>query len=146
MLRDGATCFWEQYDPKQKGVERYAMYGKAFGMSLCHAWGASPVYLLGKYYLGVRPTGPGYASYIVEPKLGGLKWIEGKVPTPQGDIAVYASDTRIKVTTVGGRGVLRFNSAKTPRSGQGAIRSLGNGAYEMTLEAGKEYVVGYARR
>lgn len=146
MLRDGATCFWEQYDPKQKGVERYAMYGKAFGMSLCHAWGASPVYLLGKYYLGVRPTGPGYASYVVEPKLGGLKWIEGKVPTPQGDIAVYASDTRIKVTTVGGQGVLRFNSGKTPRSEQGPIRSLGNGTYEMPLEAGKEYVVGYARR
>ena len=145
MLRDGATCFWEQYDPKQKGVERYAMYGKAFGKSLCHAWGASPVYLLGKYYLGVRPTTPGYASYVVEPKLGGLKWIEGKVPTPQGDIAVYASDTRIKVTTVGGRGALRFNSGKPPRSRQGAIRSLGNGAYEMTLEGGKQYEVSYAR-
>nr|WP_315401272.1 amylo-alpha-1,6-glucosidase [uncultured Duganella sp.] len=146
MLRDGATCFWEQYDPKKKGVERYAMYGKAFGMSLCHAWGASPVYLLGKYYLGVRPSAPGNASYIVEPKLGGLEWIEGKVPTPQGDIAVYASGTQIKVATVGGQGVLRFESGKTPRSAQGEIRDAGNGAYEMVLEPGKQYVVSYARR
>jgi hypothetical protein len=30
------------------------MYGRPFGKSLCHAWGASPIYLLGKYYLGVN--------------------------------------------------------------------------------------------
>ena len=28
------------------------------GKSLCHAWGASPIYLLGKYYLVIRPLTP----------------------------------------------------------------------------------------
>jgi hypothetical protein len=143
MLRDGATCFWEQYDPKQKGVERFAMYGKAFGMSLCHAWGASPLYLLGRYYLGVQPTQPGYAAYVVEPKLGGLEWIEGKVPTPHGDIAVAASLKEIRVSAPGGQGVLRFASTSTPRSKDGAIRTAGVGSYEMVLEAGKQYSVSY---
>jgi hypothetical protein len=143
MLRDGATCFWEQYDPKQKGVERFAMYGKAFGMSLCHAWGASPLYLLGRYYLGVHPTQPGYAAYVVEPKLGGLEWIEGKVPTPHGDIAVAASLKEIRVSAPGGQGVLRFASTSTPRSKDGAIRTAGVGSYEMVLEAGKQYSVSY---
>jgi alpha-L-rhamnosidase len=55
MLNLGATSFWEEYDPSKTGAEHYAMYGRPFGKSLCHAWGASPIYLLGKYYLGVKP-------------------------------------------------------------------------------------------
>ncbi len=143
MLNNGATCFWEQYDPKQTGVQRYAMYGKPFGMSLCHAWGASPLYLLGKYTLGVQPTQPGYAAYLVEPHLGGLKWIEGKVPTPRGDIAVSANATRIKVGAIAGHGVLRFSSSSLPHSASGAMRSLGGERYELTLQGAGEYVVDY---
>jgi hypothetical protein len=141
MLRAGATCFWEQYDPKVQGAARWAMYGKPFGMSLCHAWGASPLYLLGKYYLGVRPTQPGYAAYVVEPDLGGLQWIEGKVPTPHGDIAVYADATTIRVTAVAGQGVLRFTSAGAPRSDGGTIRKTGAHRYELALEGGKTVTV-----
>jgi hypothetical protein len=143
MLKDGATCFWEQYDPRQKAPERYAMYGKAFGKSLCHAWGASPLYLFGRYYLGVQPTQPGYAAYVVEPRLGGLEWISGKVPTPHGDIEVAASRSEIKVKAAGGQGVLRFASANTPRSKQGVIRKTGADSYEIALEGGREYVVAY---
>ncbi|MCS0613362.1 hypothetical protein NX783_11505 [Massilia kyonggiensis] len=141
MLRAGATCFWEQYDPKVEGAARYAMYGKPFGMSLCHAWGASPLYLLGKYYLGVKPTQSGYAAYVVEPDLGGLKWIDGKVPTPHGDIAVFADATTIRVTAVAGQGVLRFTSASVPRSDGGTIRKTGEHRYELPLEGGKTVTV-----
>jgi hypothetical protein len=141
MLRAGATCFWEQYDPKVEGAARYAMYGKPFGMSLCHAWGASPLYLLGKYYLGVKPTQPGYAAYVVEPELGGLQWIDGKVPTPHGDIAVYADATTIRVTGVAGQGVLRFGSATAPRTDGGTIRKVGERRYELPLEGGRTYIV-----
>lgn len=129
MLREGATCFWEQYDPKQKAPERYAMYGKAFGMSLCHAWGASPLYLLGRYYLGVRPTEPGYAGYVVEPSLGGLQWIEGKVPTPHGEVSVFMDRKQIKVSSPGGKGILRY-------ANEGIAR-------ELILEPGMSYVVNY---
>ena len=78
MLNLGATTIWEAYDPTQKGDEHYAMYGRPFGKSLCHAWGANPVYLFGKYLLGVKPLTPGYKSYLVEPSLAGLQWIKGK--------------------------------------------------------------------
>jgi hypothetical protein len=141
MLRAGATCFWEQYDPKVEGAARYAMYGKPFGMSLCHAWGASPLYLLGKYYLGVKPTAPGYGAYVVEPDLGGLAWIAGTVPTPHGDIAVHADAATIRVTAVPGQGVLRFTSATPPRSDGGTIRKVGERRYELPLEGGKTYIV-----
>ena len=97
MLDLGATSFWEKYDPAEKGVAQYAMYGRPFGKSLCHAWGASPIYLLGKYFLGVKPTSPGYKEFLVEPRLGGLKWIDGSVPTNDGSIDVYCDPKQIKV-------------------------------------------------
>nr|WP_242691728.1 alpha-L-rhamnosidase C-terminal domain-containing protein [Pedobacter sp. SYSU D00823] len=144
MLKLGATSFWEEYNPSKKGAEHYAMYGRPFGKSLCHAWGASPLYLLGKYYLGVQPTAPGYNTYVVEPNLGGLKWIEGKVPTPKGEISVYASTSQIKVKGDEGTGTLRFKSKSKPSVKGGKISAKGNGLYELTVEKGKDYIVSYS--
>ena len=143
MLSLGATSFWEKYDPSEKGVQHYAMYGRPFGRSLCHAWGASPLYLLGKYYLGVRPLAPGYASYAVEPVLGGLQWMQGAVPTPHGNIQVYCSRTRIRVRAVAGAGVLRFRSKTLPVCKEGIVRKAADGRYEIDLEKDREYTVEY---
>ncbi len=100
MLKLGATSFWELYNPTESGLKHYEMYGRRFGKSLCHAWGASPVYLLGRYYLGVTPTSPGFATYEVKPNLGGLDWIEGDVPTPWGRIRVRADKNGHTVTEI----------------------------------------------
>ena len=143
MLQLGATSFWEEYNPDKKGTEHLAMYGRPYGKSLCHAWGASPIYLLGKYYLGVKPTSPGYATYLIEPKLGGLNWMEGQVPTPNGIISVYCNKSQIKVKSVEGSGVLRFASKTKPVSKGAVINALGNGVYEMGVEKGREYVLSY---
>lgn len=143
MLKLGATSFWEKYDPSEKGVQHYAMYGRPFGKSLCHAWGASPLYLLGKYYLGVRPISPGYGAYVVEPVLGGLEWMEGEVPTPHGNIKVYCSGTRIRVRGVVGDGVLRLRSSVTPVCKEGQLMKVRKDTYELRLEGGKEYTVKY---
>lgn len=106
MLREGATSFWEKYNPEEKGTQHLAMYGRPYGKSLCHAWGASPIYLIGKYFLGVRPTKPGYEEYEVHPALGGLKWMEGDVPTPFGKIHVKMNTHEISVQSDGGHGAL----------------------------------------
>jgi hypothetical protein len=143
MLSRGATSFWEKYDPKEKGVQDYAMYGRPFGRSLCHAWGASPLYLLGKYYLGVRPLSSGYATYSVEPVLGGLQWMEGAVPTPHGNIKVYCSRGRIQVHAVAGEGTLRFKSKTRPVCKEATVRAAGAGQYEMTLEKDHDYAINY---
>ncbi|MBF9221227.1 alpha-rhamnosidase [Hymenobacter sp. BT662] len=143
MLDLGATSFWEEYDPTKKGTEHLAMYGRPFGKSLCHAWGASPIYLLGKYYLGVKPLTPGYATYEIVPNLGGLQWMEGTVPTPQGDITVAASPKQLKVKGANGTGTLRFKSKSKPSCKGGKIVAKGSGQYELTLEKGKDYIVTY---
>lgn len=143
MLKLGATSFWEKYDPNESGAAHYAMYGRPFGKSLCHAWGASPLYLLGKYYLGVQPTSPAYMTYTIEPVLGGLEWMEGSVPTPKGDIRVRCSKTEIRVNASEGKGNLRISSKTTPVCVGADIKSKGNNVYELTIDAGKEYVVKY---
>jgi len=143
MLNAGATTFWEKYDPSESGIQHYAMYGRPFGKSLCHAWGASPIYLLGKYYLGVKPTSPGYKTYTVQPVLGGLDWMNGSVPTPDGDIQVYCNANQIKVKSGTGMGTLRFKSQTKPSCKEVVIQDKGDHRYEMTVEKGKEFVVSY---
>ena len=49
MLDKGAVTFWEEYDPTVPDEAQYDMYGDRFGKSLCHAWAASPLYLIGRY-------------------------------------------------------------------------------------------------
>ncbi len=143
MLRLGATSFWEAYDPTESGAQHYAMYGRPFGKSLCHAWGASPVYLLGKYYLGVSPTAPGYQSYLIEPELGGLKWMEGEVPTPAGNIILSITEKQISIQTVGGNGILKFKSAKKPSCKTAIIRNTTPGCYEVDLAPDSKYEINY---
>ena len=98
MLKLGATSFWELYNPAEKGAQHYAMYDRPFGKSLCHAWGASPVYLIGRYFLGVEPTAPGFSRYVVKPAPAGLKWMKGTVPTPSGVVAVEVRGDTATVT------------------------------------------------
>ena len=143
MLKLGATSFWEEYDPNKKGTEHLAMYGRPFGKSLCHAWGASPIYLLGKYYLGVSPDSPGYETYTIEPNLGGLAWMEGKVPTANGDIAVYMNKKEIRINAAVGTGKLRIKSKSKPVANGAEIKSIGNNLYEITIEKGRNYSVRY---
>ena len=93
MVKLGATSIWEQYIPEQTGIEHYGMYGQKYGCSLCHAWGGGPIYLLGRYCLGVYPTSVGYETFTVEPKRGMYKHIEGKVPLPEGGEVTVRMDT-----------------------------------------------------
>jgi hypothetical protein len=144
MLKLGATSFWEEYNPSKKGAEHLAMYGREFGKSLCHAWGASPIYLLGKYYIGVKPTSPAYQTWVAEPNLGGLKWMEGKVPTPNGDISVYASTSEVKIKSPVGTGILRLKSKSKPVVKGGIVQSKGEGIYDIVIPKGKEIVVKYS--
>ena len=106
MLREGATTFWEKYNPDEHGTEHLAMYGRPYGKSLCHAWGAPPIYILGRYFLGIQPSKPGYEEYEIRPTLGGLAWIEGEVPTPFGKIRIKMDQHQVTVHSDGGNGRL----------------------------------------
>lgn len=97
MLATGATTLYEEYDPTMTGVEHYAMYGNPFEKSLCHAWSASPIYLLGNFRLGVENTGIAYDTFDVRPNPGDLKGFYGKVPVPGGTVSVSVDQEEIRV-------------------------------------------------
>lgn len=143
MLRQGATSFWEKYNPEESGTAHLAMYGRPYGKSLCHAWGASPIYLLGKYYLGVRPLSAGYETWSVTPVLGGLKWMEGCVPTPKGEIAVYMDTKTIRLKAPQGKGYLMFKSSRTPKANIGTPEKVADGSWRLWIDSAEERVVRY---
>lgn len=144
MLRQGATSFWEKYNPDESGTQHLAMYGRPYGKSLCHAWGASPIYLLGKYYLGVKPAGAGYEQFAIAPVLGGLKWMEGSVPTPKGDIRVYMDGKTIKVKAGEGSGYLTFKSSRRqPKANIGTPERMADGTWRLWIDSAAERIVQY---
>ena len=102
MLERGATTFWEQFDPSVEGVAQYAMYGDPFGKSLCHAWAASPIYLLGRYFLGVRPLEPGYKRYDAAPRTEFFKLLHCVVPIQGGSVRIDYEDGKLEVQEVMG--------------------------------------------
>ena len=57
-----------------------------------HAWGSAPANIVARFVLGVRPLRPGYSEMLIAPRLGGLKWVRGQVPTPLGPVTVNARE------------------------------------------------------
>ncbi len=98
MIHEGATTFWEKYDPSWP-KKHFHLYldnngtpepnpGWNYLISLCHGWSSGVTNWLTEYTLGVRPEGGGFSRVIIAPHLCGLSWVVGRVPTPHGVIAV----------------------------------------------------------
>ncbi|RYY55613.1 MAG: alpha-rhamnosidase [Chitinophagaceae bacterium] len=54
----------------------------------CHAWGSSPNIELFRTVLGIESAAPGFASVLIEPKLGLLKEAKGEISHPNGTLSV----------------------------------------------------------
>ncbi len=123
MIARGAKTIWEYFDVRQTGIERYAMCDDKYDKSLCHAWGAGPIYIFGRYYLGVYPTTAGFKTFNVEPNLGNLESFKGKVPINDGVVEVSLDKTTLKVKATRNGGTLIFNNER------------------ITLEANNEIII-----
>ena len=77
MVQSGATITWEAWDQKYKPNQDWN-----------HAWGAAPANLLPRFVLGVQPLTAGWTKAHIQPHPGSLTWVEGKVPTPLGELSV----------------------------------------------------------
>ena len=75
-----------------------------------NARGATPIYLLGKYFLGVYPTSYGYETFSVKPHLGSFEFIEGTVPIKGGTVEIYMTKEKVKVTATKDGGTLIYNN------------------------------------
>ena len=108
MLKLGATSVWEQFDPTKQGPEHYAMYGKDFGCSLCHAWGSGPILLLGKYIAGVIPTSVGGKTFEIKPNTKVYECFKATVPMRNGYVSIELKDKKITVSSTVEGGTLKL--------------------------------------
>ena len=83
MLERGATTWWEVWNAEANA----ALYVPET-WSYCHAYSAGPTFTLSSWVLGVRPTGPAFSTFTVQPQTAGLDWAEGTMPTPSGPVSI----------------------------------------------------------
>ena len=98
MLRLGAVTFWEEYDPQKPLERQYEMYGDPFGKSLCHAWAASPIYLLARYFVGLTPAEPGGGRYKVQPEPRFFRTLDAEFPMGARLVRVRVREGAVSVT------------------------------------------------
>lgn len=135
MIDEGATTFWEKYEPSQKGADKYAMYGRKYGKSLCHSWGAGPLYLISKYIVGLRPFDDGFNEYALKPYICDIKY-DSKFPVKDSEISVSCDGRELKVFCPNMNGVLVSNRKLDCKD---LVYSSEKGGYLLT--AGKEYKI-----
>jgi len=110
MLDLGATTFWENFNyeerltaspidelPAQSKFDIHADGGDfcyvGLRASLCHGWASGPTSWLTEHVLGFKVLEPGSKTVLIKPNLGNLKFAEGTLPTPFGEI--YVKHTRL---------------------------------------------------
>jgi len=79
MLEMGLSTFSEKSEPTR---------------SDCHAWSASPNYDFLATVCGIEAGSPGFKTVNIEPHLGDLTFVEGKMPHPTGEIFVKYSKSK----------------------------------------------------
>lgn len=113
MLSHGATTFWERFDPSEGEEECLSMYGRRYGKSLCHAWGASPLYLIGKYLLGLDTGLTCGKSFVLQPAFALLGDFSVRLPVPGGELVVDCENGCVRVESTGIGGELRLPGGVT---------------------------------
>jgi hypothetical protein len=95
MLKLGAVTFWEEFDPDKPLEQQYEMYGDPFGKSLCHAWSASPIYLLARYFVGLRPLSPGGKEFELLPQTRFFRSLDCSFPMGEQLLRIHLKDGKL---------------------------------------------------
>ncbi len=157
MIDEGATSFWEGYDPSwYKGNFHAALQaddGSGYFVSLAHGWSSGPTAWLMEQILGIEPTGPGFSTVNIRPDLADLSWAKGAEPTPQGllkvDVRRDASKTSVTVDVPEGvvaKVAVPVTSAKSQvlvnGKAQKAVAAEGGTRMVVTLDSAGHYELG----
>ena len=78
MIDEGATSFWESYDPQWPKLDFHsslqADFRTGYFTSLAHGWASGPAYWLIEQVLGIVPTAEGFSKVSIRPDLIDLDW------------------------------------------------------------------------
>jgi alpha-L-rhamnosidase len=92
MIDEGATSFWEGYDPDWFKSNYHASLeadnSSGYFVSLAHGWSSGATPWLMEQVLGINARGAGFSEVDIRPDLIGLAWARGAEPTPHGLLKV----------------------------------------------------------
>lgn len=92
MIDEGATSFWEGYDPSWYKQDFHAALqadnSSGYQASLAHGWSSGVTPWIMEQILGIQSRGPGFNVVDIRPDLLGLEWAKGGEPTPRGMLVV----------------------------------------------------------
>jgi alpha-L-rhamnosidase len=143
MLDNGATSFWEAWDPRWAGADPHAKLEAddkvGYNASLAHGWSSGPAAFLLERVLGVTKDARLGNHFLIEPRLAGLQWVKGTVATVAGPIRVEASETKVRVVLPAGTDA-SLDLPGAGWSGDG-IKAAGStpARSEAALEGGRSY-------
>jgi alpha-L-rhamnosidase len=103
MIDQGATSFWEGYDPSWYKQDFHASLQAdattGYQASLAHGWSSGVTPWIMEQILGIQPRGAGFSEVDIRPDLLGLEWAQGGEPTPRGMLKVgIRKDNGFKTT------------------------------------------------
>jgi alpha-L-rhamnosidase len=139
MTREGATSFWEGYDPSwYTGDDFHASLQadnmSGYRVSLAHGWSSGVTPWLMEQVLGIHATGPGFSTVDIRPDLIDLQWAKGAEPTPRGMLTVDIRKKTGEYVTVIDLPQDTTASVSVPVSSPGA-QVMVNGKTESTTSA-----------
>jgi len=141
MIAEGATSFWEGYDPRWPKEDFHAHLeadGKTgYYASLAHGWSSGPTAWLMEEVLGIEPTAAGFRTVTIRPDLAGLAWARGTEPTPRGPIALSIEQGAVHLTLPPGTAA----SVSLPFAANSGIRENGRPVAAVADEEGTRSVV-----
>ena len=109
MAETGTSTFWETYKiGEQKETATY-MYGRPFGRSQCHIWGAGAILIIGKYFYGLRNDMEFGERFVLRPYLPAIENTSATLPLKHGKITVSYYGNTLVVCAEGQSGVLMLD-------------------------------------
>lgn len=90
MMREGSTLAMEAWGEADKPYQDWS-----------HPWGTAPANIIPRFVAGIRPTAPGFASFVVKPAPAAPRQFLCRHPTPWGAIEVRKDGDRLAVSATG---------------------------------------------
>lgn len=109
MAKQDTSTFWETYVEGEEMESATNMYGRPFGRSKCHIWGAGPLYLIPRYYYGIKTDVELGEKFIVSPHIELIENTEYVTPLKRGTLKIICKDGVITVYSTELDGTLEVN-------------------------------------
>ena len=106
MAETGTSTFWETYEVGERKEEATEMYGRPYGRSQCHIWGAGAILIIGKYFFGLDNSVDFGNSFTLSPRFDMIENSSVTLPLKNGFVTVEYRGGVLRVKSVGADGIV----------------------------------------